>query len=226
MVDEYVLIEALEEKRFKEIPFYGKGTRHNEGWVNHPSRGRAVMDFESQLEKLNSDDIKKINEYINKKNRGVRTIIAQNYEPFSNPLKRPDKNNKVLIELDLSKPLAEIEKFIKVIKDDFTNTNKIKTIYDLLGSENTMFVAELHEYNVYKKINRASKSNLDMLADTLFIYDCIKADLDEGTIIALLNNHYDPVKMNITSLRAYYKLACDFIDNERYKKFISGYSTS
>lgn len=232
IADAFFLKEALGKNRFNELHFYG--TMYTNGTTCKIQRDMYPItlledDQTRALELLNNEDNLKIKEHIHKKHYGVKTIIKRDYKDSAHKYTdKPSKNSNVYVELDLNKPVKELTNFIETLKKDYTDTNKIQTIYDLVDTEeeNTPFIAELHKHNIYKKNNRAGKSNIQLLADVLFVYDCIIAGYDLGSIAALFDNHYSPLTIDEDTLSDYYNFAHDFIDNQRYNNFTSGYSTS
>jgi len=138
------------------------------------------------------------------------------------------KNKVVNVELDFTKPKEELIKFITKIKDDFDEglkkgINTIPNIFDLLGDDEEIFIdSEIHKKNTRKPIG-------GRLADVLFIYDCRKSGLDNDYILDEINKYWTETrnlfkeKIQLDTLREYHNLAIDYIDNEKYKCYLSGY---
>ena len=139
--------------------------------------------------------------------------------------------NRVNIEIDLTKPKEEILKYISIIKDDYDlDRNNIPTIYSLLGANICDYKCELDKCDIFKLKN--PKPINGRLADILFIYDCRKIGLNDDYIKDEINRYWQDVKgifkenFTSSSLINYYNFALEYIDNQKYKSFISGYDLS
>jgi len=228
--DAYFLKQALGEERFYEIPFYGmkSDSEKDSEFENVKVDMYPVKIRNFVLEYLNDTDMKMIKDYLLKQgNTGINTIIKRKYSPYPSASRMDyiKHKNKILVELDLSKPLKEIKSFIESLHHDFRETDKIKTIYNLLDIEMKSFDAELHKYNIYIKNNRASKNNVQLLTDILFVFDCVHSGFDLGLIVELLNTYYDPKKVEESVVKNYYDFANNFITEKNYSSFISGFLT-
>ncbi len=138
------------------------------------------------------------------------------------------KTKAVYVELDFTKPIEELVEFILKIKNDFDeNPKNIQNIYDLLDDEGEIFKCDLKDCNIYKTNN--VKPIGGRLADVLFIYDCKKAGLNNDYILKEINKYWTKTKklfkdeMQLKTLREYHELAIDYIDNKKYKCYLSGY---
>lgn len=149
------------------------------------------------------------------------------------------KNKLVNIELDFTKPKEDIMAYVEKIKDDFDeNLEKgidiLPNIYDLLGDDGKIFKYDVKNCDIYKTNN--IKPIGGRLADALFIYDCKKVNelLDADILINKyildeINKYWTETrnlfkdKMQPETLSEYYKLAVDYIDNKKYKCYLSGY---
>ena len=138
------------------------------------------------------------------------------------------KTKSAYVELDFTKPIEELKEFITKIKDDFDNEHRsIRNIYDLLGDKNDIFQCDLKDCDIYKTNN--IKPIGGRLSDVLFIYDCKKAGLDNDYIIDEINRYWIDIKnlfrekFRASTLIEYHNLAIDYIDNEKYECYLSGY---
>lgn len=228
---QYALIEALDEKRFKELCFYG--------WRNKEAiflNGYPVSDLQKHLEYglMKDEDIEKIQDYIQNKNHGWNTIITRNYLALDRtPVNEKYlKINNVLIDVDLNKSKKEILEFVEKIKDDYDSdkkeehenysTKKIPNIYDLLGMKKVEdFICDRKDF--IKEEDNKKKMFLKY-ADILFIYDCKKAGFTNGDIALEIELHYDGKGMKFRTIANYYNIAIEYIDNQKYLSFLTGYN--
>jgi len=233
---QYALIEALGEKRFKELPFYGE-TTVNENSVFKPLflDGYPVDDLQKHLEYglMKDEDIEKIQDYIQNKNHGWNTKIRQNFVALDRtPVNEKYlKVNSVLIDVDLNKSKEEILKFVEKIKDDYDldkkeehknySTKNIPDVYDLLG------MRKLEDFICGKKdcIKEKDKNKkmFEKYADILFIFDCKKAYFTHNDINEELIKYYG-YGMKSSTITNYYNIAIEYIDNQKYLSFLTGYN--
>lgn len=134
------------------------------------------------------------------------------------------KLNSYFVELDISKPLDELIEFISKIKKDYSDDPaSIKNIYNLLAADEPFILNELKELGFQSR----EKSKAQKLADLLFIYDCKKAGIHGEIISKEITAYYDPQTeksaMVEKTIREFYKVTKDFIDNGKYKHFLSGF---
>jgi len=233
---QYALIEALGEKRFKELSFYGQSTA-NENSVLKPLffDGYPVNDLQKHLEYglMKDEDIEKIQDYIQNKNHGWNTKIRRNYVALDRtPVNEKYlKVNNVSIDVDLNKSKEEILKFVEKIKDDYDldkkeehknySTKNIPNVYDLLGMRKVEdFICD--KKDCIKEEDK-NKKMFEKYADILFIFDCKKAcfthkDIDEEFI------KYYGYGMKSKTITNYYNIAIEYIDNQKYLSFLTGYN--
>lgn len=233
--DQYALIQALGEKRFKELSFYGKSSVKSFTETLFVD-GYPVNDLQKHLEYglMTSQDIIKIQNYIKNKNHGWHTTIKRNYAvldrtPFYD---KNLKTNNILIDIDLNKSENEIIDFIKKIKNDYDLDKKnnkegykfknIPKIYDLLGmKEDDIFTCDIRDCIVNSDNN---KNMFEKYADILFIYDCKIAGYTNKEIYEEFTKYYHHgIKQE--SIKKYYNIAREYIDNQKYLSFLTGYST-
>ena len=138
--------------------------------------------------------------------------------------------SNVHVEIDFTKSKEELIEYITMIKDDFDkNPKKIQNIYGLLNN-NENYICNLKECDVYK--SNHTKPISGRLADVLFIYDCKRAGLNNDYIIDEINKYWVETRnlfkdeFQLQTLREYHSLAIDYIDNEKYKCYLSGYDTT
>lgn len=179
--------------------------------------------------KLTDDEIIKFREYLLDNGFTGKTIIMQNKKTqVSIPM---INTSNTYINIDLTKPLEESIEFLTKIKNDFDNDPKaIPNIYDLFGVGGDIYRFDLKNSDIYK--SNHIKPLGGRLADVLFIYDCKKAGLDNDYIIDEINKYWIEIKnlykdqFRASTLAQYYNLAKDYIDNEKYKCYLSGYDSN
>jgi len=142
-----------------------------------------------------------------------------------------DKHRITYTELDYTKPLNELIAFVTKIKNDFdSDRGSIKTLDDLCeesGAYGEIYTCESETCDIFKSNHVKPLSG--RLADVLFIYDCRKAGLDNSYILDEINTYWTEIKniykdkIQIGTLRDYHNLGMEYIDNEKYKCYLSGY---
>lgn len=194
---------------------------------NYFSDMNKFVELESIHSELTTEDKKKLYKHFIKKGGEPKTFIMNrmNYQNTGG-LERQKPENTIFLELDFTKPLNDLIENITKIKNDFNeNPKTISNFYGLLGFEthNTTF----NDLGLYMTNNIKPLSG--RLADILFIYDCRKAGLDNNYILKEINKYWTETKnlfkdeMQLKTLREYHNLAIDYIDNEKYKCYLSGY---
>lgn len=143
-----------------------------------------------------------------------------------------NRNKNAFVELDLTKPIEEIISYVKMLKSDFDNNpDKFKNGYEVLGEEHKVYKCDLKNCEVYKA--KSPKPIHGRLADILFIYDCMNVNkilgadvLTKDYIIDEITTYWRDTKNISTesfySFDEYYAVAKEYIDNERYKDYLSG----
>jgi len=144
-----------------------------------------------------------------------------------------NRNKRIYTELDLTKPKEEILEYVSKLKDDFDNDpSQFQNAYELLGGKQEIFSCDIKDCNIYKD-TRSLKPISGRLADVLFIYDCKKVNeilgadvLTNEYITDEINKYWQDIKNISTdgfrSIDEYYSIAKDYIDNQRYKDYLSG----
>jgi len=142
-------------------------------------------------------------------------------------------NKNVFAELDLTKPKEEILEYVSKLKDDFDDDDsKFPNIYELLGEDQKVFNCDSKQCEIYKDA-RSLKPISGRLTDILFIYDCKKVNeilgadvLTNEYITDEINKYWQDIKNISTdgfrSIDEYYSIAKGYIDNQRYKDYLSG----
>ena len=208
MIDEPILLKVLGEDRVNQLLYDGfpKEIRENKGF--------PYLDFEDFLLVLTKDEVQKIKNHIKLNPFGFRTMILRDYSKIQR-----DLTNSHFVEIDFSKPIEEIQGFIKTIKDDFDlNTKEIPTMYELLGIKRKKIEFHTLKSDIYKSTNK--KNNAQILADILFIYDCDKANFDQGTIQQEFKSHYG-YGIKKDTIRSYLKFGKNYINKKKYLEFIN-----
>jgi len=156
-----------------------------------------------------------------------RTIIEK---PSNSEITETTVSKSAFLELDFSKPLEDIIQTVKEVKEKIENDPEFfKTPYELLGGEPLqVFKTNLKTDEIYKE-TRSPKPIEGRLADMLFIYDCKKANLTNEYIVKSINDYWNNVKnivdaeaISLDTVQRYYKTAQEYIDLQKYKKFMSG----
>lgn len=142
-----------------------------------------------------------------------------------------DKHRITYVELDFTKPLAELIDFVTKIKNDFDNDrSSIKTLDDLCepkGTYGEIFTCDLEKDDIFKL--NYKKPIGGRLADILYIYDCRKAGLNNEYILEEINKYWTEIKnlykerIQVKTLRLYHSVGIDYIDNKKYECYLSGY---
>ena len=172
MIDEPILVKVLGEQRVHELLYDGfpKEIQDNKGF--------PYLDFEYLLTILEKDEAIKIKKHIKSNLFGFRTMA------LNHAIHDRDLTKSLFVEIDFSKPIEEIERFIKLIKDDFEDkTKKPTTMYNLLGIKD-----KRTELNIHKRTNKKTINQL--FADILFIFDCYKAKYTQEDIQIEFKNYY------------------------------------
>lgn len=141
------------------------------------------------------------------------------------------------VEIDFTKSKEEILAFIEQLKDDYdSGLLSIKTPEEILTDKTKDdFKCDLKSCVIYKD-TRSPKPIHGRLADVLFIYDCMKVNeilgadvLTKDFITDEITQYWKDIKNISTekfySFDEYYAIAKEYIDNERYKDYLSGIKT-
>lgn len=157
------------------------------------------------------------------------------YENFNRPNIAYDELYSIntTTEVDLNKPLDEIIAYITHIKKDLEkNNNILKAPIELLGTK-------LQKADDISKMCTESKNGKELcfdgrkgitktqrLADMFFVYDMTKLGFKELKIRTEISDYYEELgnetNMSDTTFRKYRDIALDYIENEKYKEFITG----
>ena len=202
MVDEVVLVELFGEKRVKEFD--------NRGYPYY---------LLPLLRKLTDHENEKLKKYIAKNQFGTNTIIKREY---ANRMKlMENKHINLLVELDFTKPVEEIQEYVAYLHEEYKN-NKILDIFDYLDIKRNH--PQLSDHDIY--ITNGHKPFNAVLADKLFIYDSFKNGLnfiDIRNEIDEYTKKFSTDKIRRTTLKNYLHFMVDFIDNENFIDFRDGY---
>ena len=220
LVDKDVLIKALGKKRIDEFTYCT--TKNSLGAY---SLVAMINGFLSDAILTDDEKIKIKNELI-KKNYASNIIVSRHITgSLTDDMTYSSNHKKILAELDLSKPIEEIVKYVTQLKTDFDNKpSKFPNAYELLGESITPYKCDLKDCEIYKEKN--PKPIYGRLADVLFIYDCKKMKLTNEYITDEINRYWQEVKKISTdgfySLEEYYKIAKEHIDNKKYIDYLVG----
>ncbi len=210
--------ESLEEERYNEI-------------VNDCEFTIGFMRFESLKEKLTKDELEEIIYHSTEDHTfDIKTIIQpRKYNLVQPYIKQGEISKKVLVEIDFTKPLGDIEETIKAIKDKFdSDPSYIKSPFEELDENITAFMCSIEECEIFK--HKSPKTLEGKMADLLFIYDCKVVGLSEKYITDEITKYWKATKKISTeefySFDAYYKQAKELIDEEEYRCFLHGVKTN
>lgn len=231
MIDEPVLLKVLGEERVNELLYDGFPD------VIQDNKGFPYLDFEELLTEkasfilnitldgeetestakppylTNSEKIA-IKKHIKLNPFGFRTMILRDYTK-----QQRDSTSSHFVEIDFSKPIEEIEHFIKSIKKDFDNNpRKLPTMYDLLGIKRKTIEFHTLKSDIYRSTNK--KSNEQLLADILFIYDCNKTNYTQADIQQEFKLHYG-YGIKKDTIKTYLEFAKNYINKKKYLEFIN-----
>lgn len=202
MIDEPILLKTLGVNRVDELLYNGfpKEIQDNKGFPH--------LDFKYLLIFLKDDEVKKIKNHIKLNDFGYRTVISRT------------QTNSYLVDIDFTKPIEDIEQYIRSIKNDFdTNPKSLPTMYDLLNIKQKTLNLYTLKSEIYKKNNL--KSNSQILADVLFIYDCYQARYSQEDIQQEFKLKYDnKIGIKKESIKKYLDFAKEYIYKEKYLDFL------
>jgi hypothetical protein len=203
MIDEVILIKLFGKKRVEEFD--------NRGYPHY---------LLPLLKKLTDDEKEQLKNYIKTNPFGNRTIIRQEY---INNFHFINDNTNLLIELDFTKPIKEIQDYIKYLYNEYQN-NKISDVFQYLNIERNY--PKLENHDIYKT-NGHKPFNV-VLADKLFIYDAKKNGLNYTDIQKEIND-YSKKKRKFSNDEIYKKTIIEysnfminFIDKKEFIKFRKG----
>lgn len=209
--------ESLEEERFNEI-------------VNDCDFTIGFMRFESLKDKLTKDELKEIIYHSTEDHTFdiINIIKPVKYNLVQPYFKQGEISKKVLVEIDFTKPLGDIEETIKAIKNKFDNDpSYIKSPFEELDKNLEAFMCSIEECEIFK--HKSPKTLEGKMADLLFIYDCKVMGLSERYITDEITKYWKETKKVSTeefySFDAYHKQAKELIDEEQYKCFLHGVKT-
>ena len=151
---------------------------------------------------------------------------------YSHTLRKKHKN--YFIEVDLTKPKEDIIKYIETIKDEFDDDpSKFDNIHDKLGLIPEIFQCSIKDCEIFTLGKRGTNKPINgIMADILFIYDCCKVGLSKKYIIGEINRYWNNIKkintdeMSESTYRKYKKIAIDYIENQKYECYLTGYKNS
>ena len=225
LIEEDIVVNALGKKRanyFKQYE-YNLEIMLNKSKINQ--KNLTKQEKNKLLNELKKYDTPK-----------SKTIVEKHYSvniDFNSDLYNTNKSKKIYLELDLTKPLEDIIQTVTKLKKEFDKDHtRFPSAYELLGGEIEPFYCELKNCDILKHKN--PKPLAGRMADILFIYDCKRANKILGKhfftneyITKQIENYWNDIKHiydcdSFASLKAYYKIAKDYIDNKRYREYISG----
>jgi hypothetical protein len=207
MIDEPILLKILGKKRLNELLYDGFPQ------IIQDEKGFPYLDFENFLTLITDDEVIKIKKYIKLNPFGFRTMVLRDYAKIERNL-----TSSYFVEIDFTKPIEEIENFIKILKNDFKeNPKKLPTMYDILKIRHKKIKFHTLKSEIYKNTNR--KSNSQLLADILFIFDCYKAKYTQEDI-QIEFKHYYGYGIKKETLKKYLNFAKEYINNNKFMEFI------
>ncbi|MGB5792326.1 hypothetical protein [Poseidonibacter sp.] len=209
--------ESLEEKRYNEIE-------------NDCDFTMGFMRFESLKEKLTKGELEEIIYHSTEDHTfDIKTIIRPHKYNLVQPyFKQGEISKKVLVEIDFTKPLGDIEETIRAIKEKFdSDPSYIKSPFEVLDENIEPFMCSIEECEIFK--HKSPKPLEGKMADLLFIYDCKVVGLSEKYITDEITKYWKNTKKISTeefySFDSYFKQAKELIDKEQYKCFLHGVKT-
>ncbi len=208
MIDEPILLKVLGEKRLNELLYDGfpKEIQENKGF--------PYLDFEYLISILSIDEVKKIKKHIKLNPFGFRTMILRDYTK-----QQRDLTSSYFVEIDFSKPIEEIQHFVKSIRDDFEeNSKNLPTMYDLLGIQHKKIEFHTLKSDIYRSTNK--KNNGQLLSDILFIYDCNKFNYTQDDIQLEFKGYYN-YSIKKDTIKRYLEFAKSYIDKKKYLDFLN-----
>ena len=148
---------------------------------------------------------------------------------------RKVNDEQILIALDLSRPIEEIQAYILHIKTTLKNNDdrKMKVSNELMGeqlekAEDILNMSYINSRGTKKTFETRSKSQLQKkFADMFFIYDAVKAEMRKSDILSCLDKYHDPDNKRKDSFNqdTYFKylgIAKEYIENKKYLELITG----
>jgi hypothetical protein len=148
--------------------------------------------------------------------------------------KRQVNDEPILITLDLSRPIAEIEAYIAHMQKTLNSSKRrsIKLPSELRGetveqADNISHMRIISEKGTIKTFNGIKAKSSFKFADMFFIYDALKNKKTELIIRTEISEYYQrqahkTTEMSDTTFRLYRDIITDYIDNGRYKELIIG----
>ena len=157
--------------------------------------------------------------------------IQHNIKPsFSRPqLQIPSDKSKIInTELNLSLNDDELMAYIKHIKQTFKKNHEIiKTPLEVLGHKIYKSTSKVsYTKSRGKKINVDANKYLTFqkkIANMLYIYDAYKIGMKQKDIQIELTYYFDKYTFDIATIFELNAIAKEYIDNLKYKEFISGF---
>jgi hypothetical protein len=233
MIDEPVLLKVLGEERVNELLYdgYPDYIQDNKGFpyldIEELLQEKSHITLKIELDDFKSESIYKppfltksekmaLKKHIKLNPFGFRTMVLRDYTK-----QQRDLSSSHFVEIDFSKPIEEIEHFIKSVKKDFDNNpKKLPTMYDLLGIKRKTIEFHTLKSDIYRGTNK--KSNEQLLADILFIYDCNKANYTQADIQQEFQLHYrNKIGIKKDTIKKYLEFAKKYINKKKYLEFIN-----
>ncbi|MFV0480525.1 MAG: hypothetical protein ACK5LP_00945 [Campylobacteraceae bacterium] len=143
--------------------------------------------------------------------------IINNFKRPKLKLINSKTSTNLKIEIDLNTPLNEVIAYVKHLKKDLTKDNILKAPIELLG-----VAVSMDQKNNNKLPNKSER-----YADMFFIYDCKKRGISNSKISNEIYNYYadkgiTTKTMDAKTIKKYYEIAIEYIDNRRYTELITG----
>lgn len=232
------LLKKIEKELINEYLIYPKGYRRNvpgssfeyeEEVLNSKKEiGTKIIDKDSdggawqiRFEKIIHDEFIQVQgiHVNNDKEYFVNNIIPN----FS---RQVNDQNQITIPINFSLPIEEIEEYIRKVKEKI----EPKTPLELLGKKLEK-ADDLTNINTIDNKNKEVSFDMtrgekpqEKIADLLYIYDMRERGFSNSKIIEELEKKYSNklTAMSDNTVKKYFTIAKDYIDNERYKELITG----
>lgn len=158
-------------------------------------------------------------------------IFANNKDYYINNIlpnfsRQVNDQNQIRISINFSLPEDEIIEYIRRIKKKINPKTPIELLgYKLINAENSsnMKIISSNKKEITLDITKGEKSQ-NKLADMLYIYDMRQKGFNNTKIISELVKNYPDKKTVISekTIKKYFDIAKDYIENVRYKELIIG----
>lgn len=142
---------------------------------------------------------------------------------------------QILIALDLSRPIEEIEAYISHIKKTLDNSNEriVKLSRELMGEElekgaDIINMSAINSRGTEKNFESRWGSQLQKkFADMFFIYDAVNARMKKSAILNSIDTYHDPdnerkYSFHPDTYSKYLVIAKEYIENKKYLELITG----